>query len=378
MYKEKLSYIIGENVYKKIDLLTNSSKEIIGTSTNLITQLSILFESIEDDTISEILSDSGKINDFISFISSFTKNELQEIKIKSKMAMEKAEKRKTKILKLKEENKKLEEKIKDAEIEKQQLILNIDSISSQLSDIYMDNLTRERNLNYENMNKRNEKIIKEKYMKEINDMQKDIDDLIEKNKNSENNATKFRRKSLILEEKNKKLNDELGAQTLLFLKKMREQNDLRNTINSLRLQNDDLSKKVKYSISEIEKWQIKYKNLEEKMENGNTVKKNLEHNFIKIDNNNASKKKSGKKIIQLREKDYLDSDSGDNDLRYKTFSNLNDLLADESDISSKKESGKKNERLYSKKKKNGNFRRYSFDLDYIFEINLNTYENFFV
>ena len=374
MYKTKSSYIIEENTYKKIDTLTSSSKEIIGSSTNLISQLSSLFESIEDDIVSGILTDAGKINDFISLISSFTKNELQEIKIKSKMAIEKAEKRKLKITKLKEENKKLEEKIKEAEIEKQQLILNIDSISSQLSDLYMENQTRERNLTYEKMNKKNEKIIKEKYIKEINNMQKDIDILKEKNKTFENNATKFRRKSLILEEKNKKLNDELGAQTVQFLKKMKEQNELRNTINSLRLQNDNLSKKVKNSISQVEKWQIKYKDLEEKIEKGNNVKKNLENNFIKIDNNNN--RKSGKKVIQLREKQKLDSDS-ENDLRYKTFSNLNDLLAEESDISIKKDSNKKNEIVYNKKKKKGNFRRYSFDLDYIFEINLNTYENFF-
>ena len=336
---------------------------------------SIKIQAVYDITTG-ILSDAGKINDFISLISSFTKNELQEIKLKSKIIIEKAEKRKLKIIKLKEENKKLEEKLKEAEIEKQQLILNIDSISSQLSDLYMENQTRERNLTYEKMNKKNEKIIKEKYIKEINNMQKDIDILKEKNKTFENNATKFRRKSLILEEKNKKLNDELGAQTVQFLKKMKEQNELRNTINSLRLQNDNLSKKVKNSISQVEKWQIKYKDLEEKIEKGNNVKKNLENNFIKIDNNNNNNRKSGKKIIQLREKQKLDSDS-ENDLRYKTFSNLNDLLAEESDISIKKDSNKKNEIVYNKKRKKGNFRRYSFDLDYIFEINLNTYENFF-
>ena len=39
MKKVKLSYIIGENVYNTINNLTNYSKEIIGTSTNLITEL---------------------------------------------------------------------------------------------------------------------------------------------------------------------------------------------------------------------------------------------------------------------------------------------------------------------------------------------------
>ena len=370
----KTNYIIEENVYKSIDNLTNSSKDIIITSTNFLSQLTSLLESIEEDEILEILSDAGKINDFISLTSTFTKNELQELKVKSKIAIEKAEKRKNKIIILKEENTKLKEKIKEAEIEKQQLILNIDSISSQLSDIYLENQKRERSLSQEQIYKKNEILLKEKYIKEINDMQKDIDILIEKNKTFENNATKFRRKSLILEEKNKKLSDELGAQTMQFLRKMREQNDLKNMINSLKLKNDDLSKKLK----NYEKLQIKYKNLEAKTEkeNENIVKKNINsNNFIKLDN---TSRKSGKKMIQLRDRNISDSDNdNENDLRYKTFSNLNDLLAEESDASKNLESSKKIDKIYNKKKAKGNFRRYSFDLDYIFEINLNTYENFF-
>ena len=370
----KTNYIIEENVYKSIDNLTNSSKDIIITSTNFLSQLTSLLESIEEDEILEILSDAGKINDFISLTSTFTKNELQELKVKSKIAIEKAEKRKNKIIILKEENTKLKEKIKEAETEKQQLILNIDSISSQLSDIYLENQKRERSLSQEQIYKKNEILLKEKYIKEINDMQKDIDILKEKNKTFENNATKFRRKSLILEEKNKKLSDELGAQTMQFLRKMREQNDLKNMINSLKLKNDDLSKKLK----NYEKLQIKYKNLEAKTEkeNENIVKKNINsNNFIKLDN---TSRKSGKKMIQLKDRNISDSDNdNENDLRYKTFSNLNDLLAEESDASKNLESSKKIDKIYNKKKAKGNFRRYSFDLDYIFEINLNTYENFF-
>ena len=370
----KTNYIIEENVYKSIDNLTNSSKDIIITSTNFLSQLTSLLESIEEDEILEILSDAGKINDFISLTSTFTKNELQELKVKSKIAIEKAEKRKNKIIILKEENTKLKEKIKEAETEKQQLILNIDSISSQLSDIYLENQKRERSLSQEQIYKKNEILLKEKYIKEINDMQKDIDILKEKNKTFENNATKFRRKSLILEEKNKKLSDELGAQTMQFLRKMREQNDLKNMINSLKLKNDDLSKKLK----NYEKLKIKYKNLEAKTEkeNENIVKKNINgNNFIKLDN---TSRKSGKKMIQLRDRNISDSDNdNENDLRYKTFSNLNDLLAEESDASKNLESSKKIDKIYNKKKAKGNFRRYSFDLDYIFEINLNTYENFF-
>ena len=137
MHIGKTNYIIEENVYKSIDSLTNSSKDIIVTSTNFLSQLTSLLGSIEDDEVLVILSDAGKINDFISLISTFTKNELQELKEKSKIAIKKAEKRRNKISILKEENIKLKEKIKEAEIEKKQLILNIDNISSQLSDIYL-------------------------------------------------------------------------------------------------------------------------------------------------------------------------------------------------------------------------------------------------
>ena len=279
---------------------------------------------------------------------------------------------------MKEENKKLKEKIKEAEIEKQKLILNIDSISSQLSEIYMENQIRERDFNIEKMNKKNEKIIKEKYVKEINDMQKNIDILKEKNKTSETNATKFKRKSTILEEKNKRLTDELGAQTMQFLKKVKEQNDLRNTINSLKLQNNDLFQKLKKSHTQIETLQNVCKNLREKIEKNEVLKENVQNNFVRNENKDL---KSGKNIIQLKEKNISnisDSDNDfENDVRYKTFSNLNDLLAEESDFSCKKENSKKFEKTNGKKKKKNNFKRYSFDLDYIFEINLNTYENFF-
>lgn len=378
MNKEKMNYIIGENVYKTIENLTNYSKEIIGSSTNLISELSSLFESIEDDITSEILSDAGKINDFISSISLFMKNELQEIKIKSKLAIEKAEKRKEKINKLKEENKNLKEKIKEAENEKKNLILNIDSISSQLSEIYMENQMREKTINMEQIDKRNEKIIKEKYIKEINDMQKDIDNLKEKNKIFENNATKFKRKSIILEEKNKKLKDELGAQTRQYLNKTKEHVELKKIIDSLRLQNDNLSKRVKYSHNQFEKLQEKYQNLEEKIDKEDYTKKIFENNFKKIDINN---RKNGKKINQIRDKEISDSDNeNENDPRYKTFSNfvnLGDLLGNESDTSNQIESNKISENIYTKKKKKDNFKKYSFDLDYIFEIKCNTYENFF-
>ena len=243
----------------------------------------------------------------------------------------------------------------------------------------MENQIREKNLNDEKMNKKNEKIMKEKYIKEINDMQKDMDILKEKSKTFENNATKFKRKSIILEEKNKRLCDELGAQTMQFLKKVKEHNDLRNMINSLKLQNNDLFQKVKNSHIQIEKLQKYCKNLEEKIEKDKRLRKNSENNFNNKENN-SNNIKSGKKIKQFKEKNISDSDNdnkNENDIRYKTFSNLNDLLVDESDNSCKKEINKKFDRKSSKKFKNNNFKRYSFDLDYIFEINLNTYENFF-
>ena len=388
MHKEKLTYIMNDNIYKSIDNITASSKEIITTSTNLISELSTLFESIEDDVTLEILSDAAKLNDYVSLFLNFSKNELQEIKEKSKLAIEKAEKRKNKLVKLKEENNELKEKIKEAEVEKKQLILNIDNISSQLFTMYQENLNIEKKNNLELINKKNEKIIKEKYLKQINNMQKDIDVLKAQNKVNEENFIKFKRKSVLLEEKNKKLNDELGSQTMHYIKKMKDQNELKIVVNSLRLKNDELSKKIKFYNSQVEKWKIKCQKLEEQLDekleklehiennnmNNNTIKKKLDFNQT----NNNFNKPSEKKIFQLqKENDKENSDSDDmaNDFRYKTFSNLNDLLGDDSDYSNNKKEN--NKIIYSKKKIQKNFKKFSFDLDDIFQINLNTYDNFF-
>ena len=83
MHISKPNYKLGENIYKSIDEITLESSNIITISSNLIVELSSLFESIEDDITNEIISQMGEINDFISKILSFTKNELQEIKMKS-------------------------------------------------------------------------------------------------------------------------------------------------------------------------------------------------------------------------------------------------------------------------------------------------------
>jgi len=377
MIYEKTNYKLEENIYKSIETITNSSKETINISTNLLSQLSNLFESIEDDITSEIITEAGKINDFISTVSTFTKNELQEIKIKTKIAIEKAEKRKRKILKLKEENKKLNEKIEEDRIEKEQLILNIDNISKQLSDLYQENNMLKHKSNLEIINCKNEKIQKEKYLNQLNNMQNDLDLLKEKNKNIQNNMNKFQRMSVILKEKNKKLNSELGAQTIQFINKIKEHNDQKNLINSLRVQNDELSKKIKYYETQIEVWQIKCKNLEDK--NNDLISKTF-YSKISEKNINTSNKtilrKSSKKISQIRKNKKIeftesDDDKDNENLRYKTFSNLNDLLGNVSDKSMRKNSSNKSQI-------NKIDIIYSFDFDYFFEIKLSIYENFFI
>ena len=377
MIYEKTNYKLGENIYKSIEIITNSTKETISISTNLLSQLSNLFDSIEDDITSEIISEAGKLNDFISTVTTFTKNELQEIKIKTKIAIEKAEKRKRKILKLKEENNKLNEKIEEDKIEKEQLILNIDNISKQLSDLYQENNMLKHKSNLEIMNCKNEKIQKEKYLNQLNNMQNDLDLLKEKNKNFQNNMNKFQRMSVILKEKNKKLNSELGAQTIQFINKIKEHNDQKNLINSLRVQNDELSKKIKYYETQIEVWQIKCKNLEDK--NNDLISKTFYSKISEKNINTSNKKilrKSSKKISQIRKNKKIeftesDDDKDNENLRYKTFSNLNDLLGNVSDKSMRKNSSNKSQI-------NKIDIIYSFDLDYFFEIKLCIYENFFI
>ena len=165
--ENKKNYQINEVVFNSIDKLTGSSKEISETSVNLMSQLTNLFESIEDETCEEILSDVGKINDFISYVVNISKNELQEIKTKSKLAIEKADKRKDKILSLKEEIESLQEEIGNVEEEKQQLILKVDTMSTELVDIYQENQRNETRAELESISKKNEKIIKDKYIQQL-------------------------------------------------------------------------------------------------------------------------------------------------------------------------------------------------------------------
>jgi hypothetical protein len=227
------------------------------------------------------------------------------------------------------------------------------------------------------MNCKNEKIQKEKYLNQLNNMQNDLDLLKEKNKNFQNNMNKFQRMSVILKEKNKKLNSELGAQTIQFINKIKEHNDQKNLINSLRVQNDELSKKIKYYETQIEVWQIKCKNLEDK--NNDLISKTFYSKISEKNINTSNKKilrKSSKKISQIRKNKKIeftesDDDKDNENLRYKTFSNLNDLLGNVSDKSMRKNSSNKSQI-------NKIDIIYSFDLDYFFEIKLCIYENFFI
>ena len=180
--------------------------------------------------------------------------------------------------------------------------------------------------------------------------------------------------SMILEEKNKKLNNQLGSQIMQFYNKMKEQNEHKNIINLLRLQNNELSQKIKNYQSQIEKLQTKNKLLEEKIDNLNSIIPKKSSQIIPEINN--INKKSNKKIFKIKKgKDSFDvSEDYDNEnenLRYKTFSNLNDLLANESDKSSRKNSYKQ------QTKKIKIIPKCNFDIDYFFEIHFNVYENFF-
>ena len=394
--EEKKSYIINERIYNSIDKLTDDSQEMSEISMNLMTQLKNLLESIEDETCEEILSDIVKLNDFISYVVNISKNELQEIKEKSQLAIEKANKRKQKILNLKEEKASLEEEVKNVESEKQKLILNIDSITTELSEMYQENQRIETKTQIELENKKKENLLKEKYIKQIDEMQRDMENLKSKNEKYEQGMINIRRKSMILEQHNKTLTDQLGSKSFQFLMKVQEENELQNKINTLNQQNEDLYKKIKFYQTQVEKWKEKYKILEEKKSQESPKKKMFNIKRYeesprkrlskKKDLKNNSRNKSNKK-----NQDEEKNDSDNEYLRFNTYSNLNDLLGSEQSEESsssksdeEKENGeennkivKKNDKLIGRKKIKTNFRKYSFDLDSFIEIKFNLYENFF-
>ena len=116
-------------------------------------------------------------------------------------------------------------------MEKEQLILNIDNISKQLNEIYQENNMMKQKSHLERINSNNDKILKEKYLNQMNNMQNDLDILKESNKIFENNMNKFKRMNIILQEKNKKLNNELEVQSIQFINKIKEHKDQKNLIN---------------------------------------------------------------------------------------------------------------------------------------------------
>jgi len=389
MESDEENYEINDNTYNSIDKLQEISEEMSNKSSNLMNQLTSLFDSIEDEICDEILSDAEKINDFISYVSNVSKNELEIIKTRSKISIKKADKRKDKIIYLKGEIDSLREEVENAEHEKQQLILKIDSISSELIDIYQENQRIETKAKIELMNKKNEQMIEEKYIHQIDNMQNDLDNLKRKNEYYEEGIIKFKRKSMFLEQNNKKLKDELGTKNFQFLMKIKEGDELQNKINILNEQNKDLYKKLKFYQSQIEKWKEKCKNLEDKMNRESPKKKAITKN-LKEDSNKKqiNKRKSSKKIInnintQIDDKNEDKNDSENENLRYNTFSNLNDLLGDEASEDSINIKNNNNflnnniNKVSSKKKIRNNFKKYSFDIERIFATDLNTYETFF-
>ena len=351
--EEKKSYIIDESIYNSIDKLTDESQEMSEISMNLMTQLKNLLESIEDETCEEILADIVKLNDFISYVVNISKNELQEIKEKSQLAIEKANKRKDKINNLKEENASLQEEINNVESEKQKLIINIDTISNELSEMYQENLRIETKTQIELENKKKEKLLKEQYIKQIDDMQRDMEKLKSKNESYEQGMINIRRKSVILEQHNKTLTDQLGSKSFQFLMKVQEENELQNKINSLNQQNEDLYKKIKFYQNQVEKWKEKYRILETKKSQESPKKKMLNiKRYEESPRKKMSKKREPKNNNSNNKNNNQDEEKNDSDyeyLRYNTYSNLNDLLGSEQ--SSQSSSSKSDE---EKENKDGN------------------------
>ena len=267
--------------------------------------------------------------------------------------------------------------------------------------MYQENQRIETKTQIELENKKKENLLKEKYMKQIDDMQRDMDNLKSKNEKYEQGMINIRRKSMILEQHNKTLTDQLGNKSFQFLMKVQQENELQNKINTLNQQNEDLYKKIKFYQTQVEKWKEKYKILEAKKSQESPKKKMInikryeESPRKRVSQKKLPKNNSRRKSNNKNNQDEEKNDSDNDYLRYNTYSNLNDLLGSEqsSDSSSskseeEKESGdenknknekevKKNDKLMSRKKIKTNFKKYSFDLDAFIETKFNLYENFF-
>jgi len=205
----------------------------------------------------------------------------------------------------------------------------------------------------------------------------------------------IRRKSLFLENNNRKLLDELGSKNIQFKLKIQQEGALQKKINSLTQQNEDLYKKIKFYQTQIEKWKDKYNALEAKRSQESPKKKLINiKRFDETDKKKSSPKKDKKKINKNNNINQTE-EKNDSDVeyyRFNTYSNLNDLLGSdevsesesnnedkekEDNLANNNQINKKNDKkIFTKKKIKSNFRKYSFDLEYFFETKVNTYENF--
>ena len=127
----------------------------------------------------------------------------------------------------------------------------------------------------------------------------------------------IRRKSIILEQHNKSLTDQLGSKSFQFLMKVQEENELQNKINSLNQQNEDLYKKIKFYQNQVEKWKEKYKILETKKSKESPKKKILN---IKRYEESPRKKMSKKRDLKNINSNYKSNNNQDeekNDSNYE-------------------------------------------------------------
>ena len=362
-------YIINENIYITIDNMSNNIINYSSITAKLLSEITNLFDTIEDDVCKDIILKVSKINDFMTELTNISKTELQELKNKSIIAIEKANKRKIKIKKLKSENTTLIENINYIENEKESLVKKIDSMSLELFEVYEENKKIEKKMNLELTNSRNQKIINEQYINKIQNLQKDMDDLEQKNKKYEDGYMEYKKKSSILEQSNNKLKYELNDKKEQFLQKLNMENQLHTRIKSLTNENEDLYKQLKSSQNQVEKLEEKCKTLEEKIIDETAIKEEEKEKInIKEDNNN------------LIEENSNDNMSDFNYLKYNTYNSLKDLLGDVSDNESvinyaldKKDKDDKDNKKKEKKVK----RKNTFDISFELHTKYSVYDSFF-
>ena len=273
---EKNKDFLDENVYNYIDGLSESSERYKNLSGNIKDRLSELFESIEDEDCTQILTDIKELHEYLITLNSLSTNELIIIKNNGKKLIEKYNKHKDKINSLKIRNTELEEELSTINEQKEKILTKNDELNDEYYKLYQEKNNLELEINIKQtkeaekqkknnvflndqinlLNENNELLNKQimKYKEEINDLSNKNEEIFKINKEMKEEIICKDQILKMSTEKYCKLNDEKDKVLSMNRGLQKTIEELDNQCKNYQILVKQLMEKInKYEKSEIER-----------------------------------------------------------------------------------------------------------------------------